>query len=132
VDGPLLPSTNKLADIPIEAVVSPEFMGWLCWKLLHQLQQHCNSSCHGKAGFVKDALVGTNPPADLFQHTVLFEEEDEITFSSVEDSDTNSQSRKSFYERIIPLAKEIANVIVEKPYDKHIGVLYPFILGLCL
>jgi hypothetical protein len=27
VDGPLLPSTNKLADIPIEAVVSPEFMG---------------------------------------------------------------------------------------------------------
>jgi hypothetical protein len=22
--------------------------------------------------------------------------------------------------------------ILEKPYDEHIGVLYPFILGLCL
>jgi hypothetical protein len=110
VDGPLLPLSNKLADIPVVTDVSSKFK-------VHPAECYCSNyskstilQAMAKAGFSNNVEV--NPPAQFSQETILSDRTDNITFPSFEDQDfALNRSTKSFYECIIPLSKEIANVL---------------------
>jgi hypothetical protein len=110
VDGPLLPLSNKLADISVVSDVSSKFK-------VHPAECYCSNyskstilQATAKAGFSNNVEV--NPPGQFSQETILSDRTDNMTFPSFEDQDfALNRSTKSFYKCNIPLSKEITNVL---------------------